>query len=89
MEDDEIRSVVTRLSRPHKSGGVVVERAAILASGGDYRAILAWIDDHDGVGEAQAAVAPKGGLHGRRVGYSTESQVGEPTRFVIPAGVLG
>ena len=33
MEDAEIRAVVTRLSRPHRSGGEVIERAAILSSG--------------------------------------------------------
>jgi hypothetical protein len=33
--DDAIRAVVTRLSRPHASGGDVIERAAILAEGGD------------------------------------------------------
>jgi hypothetical protein len=31
--DDAIRAVVTRLSRPHASGGNVIERAAILAEG--------------------------------------------------------
>jgi hypothetical protein len=34
--DDAIRAVVVRLSRPHASGGHVIERAAILAGlGGD------------------------------------------------------
>ena len=33
--DDPIRAVVVRLSRPHASGGHVIERAAILAEGGD------------------------------------------------------
>ncbi len=89
MEDDQIRSVVTRLSRPHPSGGVVIERAAILAAGGDYRAIMDWILDHDGVGEVLAPSAPKGGLHGSRVGYRTETGGGgTPVRFVLPPGTL-
>ena len=33
--DDAIRAVVVRLSRPHASGGDAIERAAILAEGGD------------------------------------------------------
>ena len=33
--DEAIRAVVTRLSRPHASGGAVIERAAILAEGAD------------------------------------------------------
>jgi hypothetical protein len=28
MDDDAIRMLVTRLSRPHSSGGKVIERAA-------------------------------------------------------------
>src|SRR5215211_7911950 len=44
--DDAIRAVVVRLSRPHASGGDVIERAAILAEGGDAAAIVAWIIAH-------------------------------------------
>lgn len=88
MDDTEIRAVVTRLCRPHRSGGVVVERAAILAAGGDYRAVMDWILDHDGVAEVVPPAAPRGGLHGARVGYRTESEPGEPGRYIIPAGVL-
>jgi hypothetical protein len=39
--DDAIRAVVRRLSRPHASGGDVIERAAILAEGADAAAIVA------------------------------------------------
>jgi hypothetical protein len=35
MDADAIRSVVTRLARPHRAGGDVIERAAILAEGAD------------------------------------------------------
>ena len=33
MDDLQINALVTRLSRPHPSGGVVIERAAILGNG--------------------------------------------------------
>ena len=88
MEDDEIRSVVKRLSRPHPSGGEVIERAAILAAGGDFQAIMAWIMSHDGLAEAAAPAAPKGGLHGSRLGYGHGADPAAPVRFVLPAGAL-
>jgi len=53
--DDAIRAVVARLSRPHPSGGNVIERAAILAEGADSAAILSWIAAHSGQPEALAA----------------------------------
>jgi len=40
MDDLEINALVTRLSRPHPSGGVVIERAAILAAGADFPAVM-------------------------------------------------
>lgn len=88
MDDSEIRAVVTRLSRPHPSGGAVIERAAILASGGDFRAILAWIEAHDGVAEEVVASEPKGGLHGSRMSYGAGAAAPPPSRFVLPAGTL-
>ena len=33
MDDDEVRALVTRLARPHSSGGDVIERSVILAEG--------------------------------------------------------
>src|SRR3954451_23263642 len=63
--DDEIRAVVTRLARPHRSGGAVIERAAILAEPGDSRPIFDWITAHAGVPEA-AAPAARGRPGGRR-----------------------
>ncbi len=89
MDDTEIRTVVKRLSRPHPSGGDVIERAAILAAGGDFRAILAWIDAHDGVAEEAVALAPTGGLHGSRMSYGAGAATPPPSRFVLPAGTLG
>jgi hypothetical protein len=37
MDDDPILALVKRLARPHASGGTVIERAAILADGADFR----------------------------------------------------
>ena len=87
--DAAIQALVKRLARPHSSGGDVVERAALLASGSDFVAAMKWIDDHAGVAETAAPTAPRRGLHGTRVGLSggTESQT--PLRFVLPAGALG
>jgi hypothetical protein len=88
MDDDEIRSVVKRLSRPHPSGGEVIERAAILAAGGDFQGILAWIAAHDGQAEAAVSTAGKGGLHGSRLEYRIGGEGPTPLRFVLPAGAL-
>jgi hypothetical protein len=41
IEDDQIRALVTRLARPHRSGGDVVERAAIFADGADFAEVMA------------------------------------------------
>jgi hypothetical protein len=86
MEEEAIRTLVTRLSRQHPSGGTVVERAAILAAGADFDAVIAWILDHHGSPETVAAPAPKGGLYGARV--SPTSGADTPRRFVLPAGAL-
>jgi hypothetical protein len=82
-EDDAIRAVVTRLSRPHRSGGIVIERAAILAEGTASPDILAWIADHAGEPETATRAAPARGLYGRGVTASRE-----PSRYVLPADAL-
>ncbi len=87
-EDDEIRALVIRLSRPHRSGGEVIERAAIMAAGADSAAVIAWITDHAGIPEAAAAKAPRRGLHGSRLSDGSEAQSKAPLRFVLPAGAL-
>jgi hypothetical protein len=85
-DDAEIRALVKRLARPHSSGGDVVERAALLASG-DFAAAMAWIGDHGGVAETMVPEAPRRGLHGPRLGLAgTDSRA--PLRFVLPAGTL-
>jgi hypothetical protein len=81
----DIRALVRRLSRPHSSGGRVIERAAILAEGSTSRAILAWIEDHGGLAEELVTRAPTGGLHGAR-GQAVSR--GLPQRYVLPADAL-
>ncbi|MEA2429062.1 MAG: hypothetical protein QOF37_2690 [Thermoleophilaceae bacterium] len=85
--DEAIRAIVGRLARPHPSGSTVIERAAILAEGADYTAVVAWIMAHAGQPEA-AISSSKGGLHGSRL---SDSGVGSrpPVRYVLPAGALG
>src|ERR1700735_2376899 len=66
IDDGAIAALVARLARPHASGGVVIERAAILAAGTDLRAVTDWIVAHGGQPEA-LPVAPARGLHGSRL----------------------
>jgi hypothetical protein len=87
--DEEIQALVRRLARPHPSGGDVVERAALLASGGDFTAVMEWIAQHEGVAEAITAQAPRRGLHGAQIGVYGGSTAPVPLRFVLPAGALG
>jgi hypothetical protein len=89
MDEDEIRSLVTRLGRAHPSGGIVVERAAILAEGADFDAVMAWIVEHGGRPEAAAPTEPRAGLHGSRHHDAGGSEPRTPARFVLPAGALG
>jgi hypothetical protein len=87
VDDDAILALVTRLARPHPSGGQVIERAAILAEGADFPAVMEWITDHAGQPEAAAAPRSTRGLHGPRVdGDGARSR--PPVRFVLPAGAL-
>lgn len=88
MDDDAIRTLVSRLARPHPSGGEVIERAAILAEGADFTEVVAWITDHDGVPEAIAVSSPRHGLHGARLDGRDGAQGQTPLRFVLPAGAL-
>ena len=86
MDEVAIRALVTRLARPHPSGGDVIERAAILAAGADSADIVGWITEH--AGEPETAVSKgTGGLHGSRL--SDGAQDGRPpARYVLPAGAL-
>jgi hypothetical protein len=85
MDDDAIRTLVTSLSRPHRSGGDVIERAAILAAGAESTEIVTWIIAHDGKPEAAVAEATTRGLHGARLSGSAPRP---PLRYVLPAGTL-
>lgn len=85
--DNAIRAVVARLARRHPSGGVVIERAAIMAEGADCAAVVAWITAHDGEPEA-ARAAPSTGLHGARGGGGSGGAGRPPARYMLPAAAL-
>ena len=87
-DDTAIRDLVVRLSRPHPSGGKVIERAAILAEGAGAADVVAWILRRDGQGEVVGAPRGRGGgLHGARLSSNAGSD-GPPARYILPAGAL-
>lgn len=88
MNESEIRALLTRLSRPHPSGGVVIERAAIAAAGSDYPAVMNWITAHAGVSDESVAAPQSDGLHGSRMSGGGTTPTRAPLRFVLPAGAL-
>ena len=81
IDDETLRAHVKRLARPHRSGGWVVERAAVLAGGPESGAAVAWIEAHGGIPELPVV---RGGLHGPR-----EAEGAVPLRFVLPRDALG
>jgi hypothetical protein len=87
-DDDPIRDAVRRLSRPHASGGKVIESAAVLAEGTDSTEIIRWILAHDGEPEELAAAAPSGGLFGARRDEMRATHGSQVRRYVLPAGAL-
>lgn len=88
MEDDPVRASIKRLARPHRSGGAVIERAAIMAEGDRSAELLAWIAAHDGQPEAQTAVrARPRGLHSARL-QDDGNHAALPQRYVLPPGAL-
>jgi hypothetical protein len=88
MGEEAIGELVKRLSRPHGSGGRVIERSVILAEGSESRAILGWISDHDGVGESTLAPSRGGGLHGAHRQASVAAADAPARRFVLPAAAF-
>lgn len=86
MNDESVRDLVARLARPHPSGGKVIERAAILAEGGDFASVIGWIIAHAGIPE-EVAAAPSLGLHGDRLNELAGAG-SQPRRFVLPPGQL-
>jgi hypothetical protein len=87
-DDAAIRALLTRLARPHASGGQVIERATLLAEGADFPAIIDWIANHAGTPEASDTTAAKTGLHGARMSTATVTEPAKPARYVLPAGTL-
>jgi hypothetical protein len=88
MNEPEIKSLVARLARPHSSGGVVIERAAILATGGDFPAVMEWITAHAGKPDTAVVTLPSRGLHGSRINDAGTGDSATPRRFVLPAGAV-
>jgi hypothetical protein len=88
VDDQAVRSLLSRLGRADPSGGIVIERAAILAEGADFDAVMAWILAHGGEPEATSARASSTGLHGSRVQAGGRADSRPPSRFVLPAGAL-
>jgi hypothetical protein len=88
MDDLQINELVTRLSRPHPSGGVVIERAAILAAGADSPAVIDWIIAHSGTPDTAVRAIQGRGLHGSRMNDDGSGTPQNPLRFVLPAGSL-
>ncbi len=88
MDEDAIRALLSRLARPHPSGGKTIERAALLAAGADFPQVIAWITDHDGQPEAVVASTARGGLHGSRLSGGGAGGQPAPLRYVIDPGVL-
>jgi hypothetical protein len=86
MDDASIRDLVVRLSRPHPSGGNVIERAAILAEGAGSADVVDWILGRAGHGEA-ASAGRSGGLHGGRIAGTGRTD-GPPLRYILPPGAF-
>lgn len=87
MNDEEIRTVLARLARPHASGGFVVGRAAILAEGADFAAINAWILAHGGVCETPFPSGSGRGIHSMTPAHRGESTTRSPA-YRLPAGLF-
>jgi hypothetical protein len=95
VDDNGIRLLVRRLSRPHASGGKAVERSVILAEGTDSAAIIEWILAHSGVPDSTAPTATRsglhgspGGLHGSRVEAARDTSTRPALRYVLPEGAF-
>ncbi|HXD64772.1 MAG TPA: hypothetical protein VNV17_09155 [Solirubrobacteraceae bacterium] len=88
MDEPDIAHLVTRLARPHASGGVVIERAAILASGADFPAVMDWITAHSGTPETNVPTTRRRGLHGARMNDRDATASPTPLRFVLPAAAV-
>ena len=81
MDDAASRDLMVRLSRPHPSGGRVLERAAILAEGPASAGVVDWI-----VGRAATANGPR--RPQRRSHRRHRRTDGPPLRYILVAGAL-
>jgi len=78
--------VITRLARPHASGGFVIGQGAILAEGADFAALKAWILAHGGAPQAPPPSGSGRGLYGsaRMAEHAAPASRSAP-RYVLPA----
>jgi hypothetical protein len=88
VDDDAIRLLVTRLARPRPGGGATIERAAIVAEGADFEAVMTWIVARGGEPEAESDSSLRHGLHGSLLHSSGGSGSRVPARFILPSGAL-
>ncbi|HWF36063.1 MAG TPA: hypothetical protein VG295_11840 [Solirubrobacteraceae bacterium] len=88
MDEPAIRELLTRLARPHPSGGKVIERAAILAEGADFTEVVEWIMDHAGRPEGAVSAEPAGGLHGARTVEPLRAEQRRALRYLLPEDAL-
>lgn len=86
MDDDAIRVLVKRLARAHPSGGMVIERAAVIAEGTGSDEVMTWIVAHGGKPEAAVKATASRGIHGLH--YEADPASRPASRFVLPAGAL-
>jgi hypothetical protein len=86
--DEDIGAVVSRLSRPDRTGRRVIERAAIMAEGSRSGAILSWLEDASWTPEERVtSTAYRGGagLHGARSEFERgDTRKQAPQRYVSP-----
>ncbi len=66
----------------------MIERAAILAEGADFAAVMNWITAHDGTPDATVSATRGRGLHGSRMSGGDATASRAPLRFVLPPGAL-
>ncbi|MEA2241327.1 MAG: hypothetical protein QOD24_883 [Solirubrobacteraceae bacterium] len=88
VDDDAIRLLLTRLARAHPSGGMVIERAAIVAEGTGSEEVLRWMLAHGAEPEATVATPVRRGLHGSDLHATGGSGRSVPSRYILPAGAL-
>jgi hypothetical protein len=88
VDDPAIRELLTRLARPHPSGGKVIDRAALLAEGGDFPEVIDWIIEHAGRPEDAVGTKAAHGLHGSRNVEPLRADQRRALRYVLPADAL-